>query len=332
MTTLTKKLLQTIIGTEQEIEFMFNKLSFLEKLTNKYDSISFDERLRKIVFDADEISFEGLIYETYKHIGELAINYLLCNDEWFQEYGISNHDVIEKYNIPALNGTYTTYDSILGEFNLENIRKNDILKFEQEIRKDFELEKVNTKSMLDSWMDNSCCPVCKSNDYEESLEFTNTTEFFKHFDCDCGATWSERYNLTKAIFEDIEEDIASEKEEKLTYQNRQMESFLQSLGLSKDEITNLVLNEDTTQQAKALKKVKSLFQIKVNSTLAQEILDLLNGNLFSSDTSFTHDSDKMKIYIELGNDTNNEEFKNDYEKLKQLLNISSLEDFMVVDY
>ncbi|MGJ0495106.1 hypothetical protein [Aliarcobacter cryaerophilus] len=80
-TNLDTKLINAIIGSKEQVEFLQNKLAFLEKLTKEYDSISFEERLQDIVDRADEISFDSLIYQIYKNIGELAINYLLCSDE-----------------------------------------------------------------------------------------------------------------------------------------------------------------------------------------------------------------------------------------------------------
>ena len=76
-TNLNTKLINAIIGSKEQVEFLQNKLAFLEKLTNEYDSISFDERLINIIDNAYEINFDGIIYETYKNIGELVINYKL---------------------------------------------------------------------------------------------------------------------------------------------------------------------------------------------------------------------------------------------------------------
>ena len=272
-TNLNTRLLEIIIGSKEELEFLQKKLAFLEKLTNEYDSVVFKERLINIVDKADEISFDGLIYQIYKHIGELAINYLLCSDEWFQEYGILNYDVIEEYNIPAPSGINTVYDSILEEFDLENITDSDIEKFKQQIIKDFNLQ-------------------------EKILLNTSVLEF----------------------------------EENLAYENKQMGDFLESLGFTPDDITSLIINGDAAQKAKALKRAKAPIEFKLNSILAQQILDLLNEKLFHSDTAFTHDSEKSRIFIEIGNDLDDEEFKDGYKSLKEILGVSNLDTFILVDY
>jgi hypothetical protein len=79
----------------------------------------------------------NLLYGTYKHIGELVINYKFSLEELYEEMGISNHDVIQKYNCPAPNGNHTVYDSILSEFDFENITDSDIEKFKAQVLKDF---------------------------------------------------------------------------------------------------------------------------------------------------------------------------------------------------
>ena len=61
-------------------------------------------------------------------------------------------------------------------------------------------------------------------------------------------------------------------------------------------------------------------------------MDLLNEKLFHSDTSFTHDSDKTRIFIEIGNDLDDEEFKDGYTELKEILGVSNLDTFIFVDY
>jgi hypothetical protein len=117
------------------------KLNFLEKLTKEYDSIGFTERLEHIVDNAEEMLVNNLLYGTYKHIGELVINYKFSLDELYEEMGISNHDVIQKYNCPAPNGNHTVYDSILSEFDFENITDSDIEKFKAQVLKDFTTSK-----------------------------------------------------------------------------------------------------------------------------------------------------------------------------------------------
>lgn len=436
-TTLNKKLLQAIIGSEEEVEFLQNKLAFLEKLTNEYDSISFDERLINIIDNAYEINFDGIIYETYKNIGELVINYKLDIDDFIEDFKISNLDIIEKYNIVAPNGVNTVYDSILSEFDIENITDSDIKKFKQQIIKDFNLkdkaeyqrlvkvsileleddsevimdyltdcerylnklikdtkysveiyqtddvyeddeesfyhdramyegkliykdteeeledsltgryceissvfeelvdyinnEILNQTQEIDDWLEDSCCPKCKGFNYTSKQDFEGN-EIFRKWTCSCGSEWTERYNLTKVFYGGQDKEIKSELEENLAYENKQMGDFLESLGFDPNEITSLIINGDAAQKAKALKRAKAPFEVKVNSTLAQQILDLLNDELSHCDTSFTHDSDKMRIYIEIGTDVEEEEFKDGYEKLKEILNVSKLDTFILVDY
>lgn len=434
MTTLNTKLIKTIIGSNEEVEFLFNKLNFLEKLTNEYDSVTFDERLQSIIDNADEISFNGLIWEIYKHIGELVINYKFNLDEYFEKLGISNYDVIEKYNLPFADGINTVYNSILEHFDFENITKKDISEFKKQIRKDFGLQKdwilktsvldledeydsfslateaeeylnsllketeyeveiyetddsyededdevssyagktmyegklihkdtkdeledsisgryceissvfeelldfvdsINKKYEVNSWLKNSCCPKCKKSDYEEEqLEFTGVTEIFRHFVCSCGAKWSEKYNLTKVFFENTEEEVPSETEEMLAYENKRMGDFLENLGLNSSDITDLVINGTEEQKEEALRRIQTPLEVTLNFVEAQEVLDLLNDNLFHSDSHFTHDCDKMRIYLEIGNDLDDEEFKAGYEELKKILGVSTLNSFIIVDY
>ncbi len=59
---------------------------------------------------------------------------------------------------------------------------------------------------------------------------------------------------------------------------------------------------------------------------------MLNDELLHSDTSFTHDSDKTRIFIEIGKDLDDEEFKDGYEKLKEILGVSKIDTFILVDY
>lgn len=134
---MDRVLLNMILGHPGDVEFLLQKLNFLEKLTKEYDSIGFTERLEHIVDNAEEMLVNNLLYGTYKHIGELVINYKFSLDELYEEMGISNHDVIHKYNCPAPNGNHTVYDSILSEFDFENITDSDIEKFKAQVLKDF---------------------------------------------------------------------------------------------------------------------------------------------------------------------------------------------------
>ena len=126
--------------------------------------------------------------------------------------------------------------------------------------------------------------------------------------------------------------VDNDEYENLAYENKQMGDFLESLGFTPDDITSLIINGDAQQKAKALKRAKAPLEVKVNSTLSQKLLDLLNEKLFHSDTSFTHDSDKTRIFIEIGNDLDDEEFKDGYAELKEILGVSNLDTFIFVDY
>lgn len=193
--------------------------------------------------------------------------------------------------------------------------------------------KLNDNSLI-NWLDDSSCPKCKGFNYEEQdIEHDSSTEHFRRWDCSCGASWQERYNLTKVYFDGQEQEIESELEENLAYENKQMGDFLESLGLSVEDISNLVINGDKQQQQKALNKVKQVPVIYTNRINAQGIIDLLNDKLWHSDTSFTHDSDKDRVFIEVGNDVDDNEFKTAYNTLKELLGIKEFSSsYMLVDY
>lgn len=343
MTTLNKKLLQAIIGSDEQVHFLLKKLELLEKLTNEYDSASFEERLQDIIDVAEEVSFNGLLYPIYKNLGELAINYLLDGDKW-QEYGVENYDIIEKYNIPAIAGVNSVYDSILGVMDFENITDSDIDKFEGEIIEDFNLHQkyfsntsvfkfkndeelakhikfceaylnyhllndtqylveiyetddvyegkliykdteeeledstsgryceissvfkdlldyinnniLNNHQEIDDWLEDSCCPKCKGFNYASKQDFEGN-EIFRKWHCSCGAEWTERYNLTKVFYNKNEKELTSEDEDNLSYENKKMGDFLESIGLTPDEITDLVINGDKKQLEEAFYKAKS---------------------------------------------------------------------------
>ncbi len=193
--------------------------------------------------------------------------------------------------------------------------------------------KLNDNSLI-NWLDDSSCPKCKGFNYEEQdIEHDSSTEYFRRWDCSCGASWQERYNLTKVYFDGQEQEIQSELEENLAYENKQMGYFLEMLGLTPDEITSLVINGDKQQQQKALNKVKQAPLFYINRSIAQEILDTLNDELWGSDTSFTHDSDKERVFIEIGNDVESKEFNKAYKKLKKLFGIEEFSSsYIVVDY
>lgn len=144
---MDRVLLNMILGHPGDVEFLLQKLNFLEKLTKEYDSIGFTERLEHIVDNAEEMLVNNLLYGTYKHIGELVINYKFSLDELYEEMGISNHDVIQKYNCPAPNGNHTVYDSILSEFDFENITDSDIEKFKVQVLKDFTATKQEIENI-----------------------------------------------------------------------------------------------------------------------------------------------------------------------------------------
>lgn len=144
---MDRVLLNMILGHPGDVEFLLQKLKFVEKLTKEYDSIGFTERLEHIVDNAEEMLVNNLLYGTYKHIGELVINYKFSLDELYEEMGISNHDVIQKYNCPAPNGNHTVYDSILSEFDFENITDSDIEKFKAQVLKDFTATKQEIENI-----------------------------------------------------------------------------------------------------------------------------------------------------------------------------------------
>ena len=126
--------------------------------------------------------------------------------------------------------------------------------------------------------------------------------------------------------------VDNDEYENLCYENKKMGEFLAMLGLTPDDITSLIINGDAQQKAKALKKAKAPIEFKLNPILAHYVLDLLNEKLFHSDTSFTHDSDKTRIFIEIGNDLDDEELKDGYAELKEILGVSNLDTFIFVDY
>ncbi|WP_418181309.1 hypothetical protein ACNSOL_12440 (plasmid) [Aliarcobacter lanthieri] len=213
-TSMRRTLLNKILGHSLDIEFLLQKLDFLEKLTREYDSIEFNERLEHIIDNAEEILVNNLLFGVYKHIGELVINYLLCSDEWFQEYGISNYDVIEKYNIPAPSGINTVYDSILSEFDFENITNEDIEKFKAQIIKDFNLEdKVEYQRLMNISI----------------LDFEDQSEELNLYILDCekylnkfleGTKYKVEIYQTDDVYEDYEDHPESEYNTRSMYEGR----------------------------------------------------------------------------------------------------------------
>lgn len=71
-------------------------------------------------------------------------------------------------------------------------------------------------------------------------------------------------------FENLED---SEENENLAYENKQMGDFLEALGLSVEDISNLVIIGDKQQREKALKKVKQVPVIYPNRSDAQVPLE-----------------------------------------------------------
>ena len=437
-TNLDTKLINAIIGSKEEVEFLQNKLAFLEKLTNEYDSISFDERLINIIDNAYEINFDGIIYETYKNIGELVINYKLDIDDFIEDFKISNLDIIEKYNIVAPNGVNTVYDSILSEFDIENITDSDIKKFKQQIIKDFNLkdkaeyqrlvkvsileleddsevimdyltdcerylnklikdtqyiveiyqtddvyeddeesfyhgramyegkikhkdteeelddsltgryceissvfedllgyinsEILNQIQEINDWLEDSCCPECKGFNYASKQDFEGN-EIFRNWTCSCGAVWTERYNLTKVFYGGQDKEIKSDLEENLAYENKRMGDFLERLGLSPSQITDIVINGDEIQIRNTISKLKEPKYFKISSTSAQEILDLFSEVLHCSSSSITHDYELERIFLEIdSSDYEYFEFTKAYDELKNILGIKELDSFILIDY
>ncbi|UXC30465.1 hypothetical protein N3114_05460 [Aliarcobacter butzleri] len=437
-TNLNTKLINAIIGSKEQVEFLQNKLAFLEKLTNEYDSISFDERLINIIDNAYEINFDGIIYETYKNIGELVINYKLDIDDFIEDFKISNLDIIEKYNIVAPNGVNTVYDSILSEFDIENITDSDIKKFKQQIIKDFNLkdkaeyqrlvkvsileleddsevimdyltdcerylnklikdtqyiveiyqtddvyeddeesfyhgramyegkikhkdteeelddsltgryceissvfedllgyinsEILNQIQEINDWLEDSCCPECKGFNYASKQDFEGN-EIFRNWTCSCGAVWTERYNLTKVFYGGQDKEIKSDLEENLAYENKRMGDFLERLGLSPSQITDIVINGDEIQIRNTISKLKEPKYFKISSTSAQEILDLFSEVLHCSSSSITHDYELERIFLEIdSSDYEYFEFTKAYDELKNILGIKELDSFILIDY
>ena len=68
---MDRVLLNMILGHPGDVEFLLEKLNFLEKLTKEYDSIEFTERLEHIVDNAEEMLVNNLLYGTYASAGTI---------------------------------------------------------------------------------------------------------------------------------------------------------------------------------------------------------------------------------------------------------------------
>lgn len=146
-TQMDRVLLNMILGDSADVEFLLRKLTFLEKLSNEQDNIKFKERLEDITYNVEDMQVDDLLYGAYRHIGELVINHKFSLDEFYKEIGVSSVEVIEKYNCPAPDGIHTVFDSILSEFDFENITDSDIEKFKAQVLKDFTATKQEIENI-----------------------------------------------------------------------------------------------------------------------------------------------------------------------------------------
>lgn len=154
---------------------------------------------------------------------------------------------------------------------------------------------------------------------------------------------TRRYCEISAVFDDLDsfidcnEDIQEEIDKNaeynnLIYENKKMGEFIGKLGFTPDDITSYIINGSNEQVNKSIKKVKSLEEIRVRNNISQKVLDILTGSLGFSDTYFMHDSDCQRIFIEIGNDEEDEEFKDGYITLKEILKVDSLDKAFTVSY
>lgn len=139
-TTMEFRLLKTILGREDETKFILEKFALLEELNKKYSKSTFDNEMIDIVDNVQDVLSCDVIVETYKHLGELIITSALMDYDWYSYDALEIDDIIDCYCRVNLNGTNTTYDSILSEFDFKNITKDDIRKFNLAIQKDFKVD------------------------------------------------------------------------------------------------------------------------------------------------------------------------------------------------
>ncbi|MDX4028338.1 hypothetical protein [Aliarcobacter skirrowii] len=199
-------------------------------------------------------------------------------------------------------------------------------------------EKPNFKR----WSEDSCCPFCGDHgDYGFSFDFDENwqhQEVHRTISCpECQNEWTERYNLSKIYSEGKEEIFTSEEEDLLAYENKRMRAFLEKLGFSPSEITDLVINGGEFEEYVAFRKVKEPTAIKLRGSDAQRVLDLFfsgeEGSLWHSESSCTHDPDLQCIFLEIAPSYKNEkEFQDGYKKLEEILQVSNLDYLVRIDY
>ena len=258
---MDRVLLNMILGHPGDVEFLLQKLNFLEKLTKEYDSIGFTERLEHIVDNAEEMLVNNLLYGTYKHIGELVINYKFNLDDLYEEMGISNHDVIQKYNIVAPNGANTVYDSILSKFDFENITDSDIENLKIEIIEDFNLHQ--------KYFSNTSV-----------FEFKNDEELAKHIKfCESYLNY-HLLNDTQYIVEIYETDDVYEDEddEESSYDGKPM-------------YEGKLINKNTEEE---LENSTSGRYCEISSVF-EELLDYINNEILLNQTQETEDIAKEDV-------------------------------------
>lgn len=167
----------------------------------------------------------------------------------------------------------------------------------------------------------SCCGIFISPEDECYSDANNDGKPL----CDSCSVYDEENNIYISKKNDELENLA--------YENKRMGDFLELLGLSLDNITDMVINGDENQIKEAINLIKIPLVFDVKNQIAQDILDILNDDLFS-DTRFTHDSDQTRIYIEIGNDykSTTGEYNEPCQKLKNVLGVSDLSTFVIINY
>lgn len=99
-------------------------------------------------------------------------------------------------------------------------------------------KEVNLKTFIEE--DN--CPHCGHSIYGCVDEYNDFQTHFKYNKCDeCGETWTERYSLDKVECNngEIFECVTSENEDLLARENKAMAEFLESIGYSQIQISNI---------------------------------------------------------------------------------------------
>ncbi len=346
MTTILKnKIAEAMIASKELEEAML----LLKELTEKYDSVSFDDRLNSIVDNAKEISHQGLLPLAEKDIGELFINYILCGNEWFQDYGLENYEVIERLNSfqhlgdaikhyknhgrPSVDDRLAFNNKIIQEFGLfDQVLENRENYFSQHELAYFANSKLNNDfnlfeiEIIETGEYYCTCPEC-----EESGDCTLCDDSQPMFEGN--VLYNEEVLFTSGRYC----EIADIYEELVGYLRGRMGNFLESLGFTPSDITDLVINGDKAQRALALQRAKSPIAIKLRGAEAQEILDLFHsskeGSLWHSESSCTHDPDLQRVFLEISPVYKTEgEFQGSYEELERILENTHLSPFIIIDY